>query len=83
MGVMKATWEMGVAMWESGLEWGECGQSEWKCKKQSENMQNAGNQCGNAGNGAGMQQIRVELRGKLDKNVGYGAEMRHTRSEEG
>ena len=45
-------------------------------------MQNAENQCGNARNGVGMQQIKVELCGKLGKNVDYGAEMRHTRSEE-
>ena len=40
-------------------------------------MRNAGNQCGNPGNGMGMQRIRVKLRGKFGKNVGYGAEMRH------
>ena len=46
-------------------------------------MRNAENQCGNARNGVGMQRIRVELSGKLGKNVDYGAEMRHTRSGEG
>ena len=45
-------------------------------------MWNAENQCGNARNGVGMQRIKVELRGKLGKNVDYGAEMRHTRSGE-
>ena len=47
-----------------------------------ENMRNVGNQYGNARNRVGMQRIRVELRGKLGKNVGCGAEMRHTRSWE-
>ena len=45
-------------------------------------MQNTGNQGGNAANGVGMKQIRLELHGKLDKNVGKGAEMRDTRSGE-
>ena len=45
-------------------------------------MQNGGDQSGNAGNGVGMKQVRVELFGKLDKNVGKGAEMRDTRSGE-
>ena len=43
-------------------------------------MWNAENQRGNAGNGVGVQQIRVEPCGKLVKDVGKGAEMRHTRS---
>ena len=46
-------------------------------------MRNAENQCGNARNGVEMQLIKVELLGKLGKNVDYGAEMRHTRSGEG
>ena len=46
-------------------------------------MWNAGNQGVDAGNGVGIQQIRLELPGKLGKNVVKGAEMRHTRSEEG
>lgn len=45
-------------------------------------MQNARNQGGNGANGVGMKQIRVELHGKLDKNVGKGAEMRDTGSGE-
>ena len=45
-------------------------------------MQNGGDQSGNAGNGVRMKQVRVELFGKLDKNVGKGAEMRDTRSGE-
>ena len=74
---------MGAGMWQSGWEWGECEQSGWDCKKLSEDMRNAENQCRNARNGVGMQRIRVELRGKLGKNVDYGAEMRHTGSGEG
>ena len=74
---------MGVGMCQSGREWGECKQSGWECKKLSEDIRNAENQCGKARNGVGMQRIRVELRGKLDKNVDYGAEMRHTRKGEG
>ena len=46
-------------------------------------MWNAENQHGNAGNGVGVQRIRVEPCGKLVKDVGKGAEMRHTRSWEG
>ena len=57
-------------------------ESGWECKNPSENMQNAGNQGGNGANGVGMKQIRVELHGKLDKNVGKEAEMRDTGSGE-
>ena len=57
-------------------------ESGWECKNPSENMQTAGNQGGNGANGVGMKQIRVELHGKLDKNVGEGAEMRDTGSGE-
>ena len=58
------------------------GYQRWEGKKLRENMRNVGNQYGNARNRVKMQRIRVELRGKLGKNVGYGAEMRHTRSWE-
>ena len=61
----------------------KCGGLWWECKNPSRNMWNAGNQGVDAGNGVGMPPIRVELPGKLGKNVVKGEEMKHTRSEEG
>ena len=61
-------------MWKWG-EFGEprwkCEESVWECKNFSGNMRNAENQ-GNEKNGVGMQQIRVELCGKLEKNADKG-----------